>query len=191
MLRRIVLSSLLLVASLPAVAATQKYAIDPNHTQVRFTWNHFGFSNPSATLENLTGFLMLDTADLTKSSVSVSMPLSGLHTGVAKLDEHLKSPAFFDAAKYPEITFNSTKVEQAGKDELKVTGNLTAHGVSHAVTLRVHVNKIGQNPMMKAPAAGFEADTTLKRSDFGVGAYVPMVSDEIRVHITLDSHPAK
>lgn len=191
MLRRLVLLSLLVVASLPAFAGTQKYAIDPNHTQVRITWNHFGFSNPSATLENLEGFIMLDTADLAKSSVSVNMPLTGLHTGVEKLDEHLKSPAFFDAAKFPEITFNSTKVEKAGKDELSVTGNLSVHGVTHPVTLQVHVNKIGDNPMMKVAGAGFDAETTLKRSDFGIAAYVPNVSDEIRVHITLDSHPAK
>ncbi|MEO8802578.1 MAG: YceI family protein [Rudaea sp.] len=191
MLRRIVLSSLLVVASLPAFAATQKYTIDPNHTQVRITWNHFGFSNPSATFEHPKGFVMLDSADLTKSSVSVSMPLSGLHTGVEELDEHLKSPAFFDAAKFPDITFNSTKVEKAGKDELKVTGTLSVHGVTQPVTLQVHVNKIGDNPMTKSPGAGFDAQTTLKRSDFGIRAYVPMVSDEIHVHITLDSHLAK
>lgn len=191
MLRRMFLSSLLVVASLPVFAASQKYAIDPDHTQVRITWNHFGFSNPSATFENPKGVVMLDSADLTKSSVSVSMPLSGLHTGVAELDEHLQGPAFFDAAKYPDITFNSTKVEKAGTDELKVTGDLSIHGVTHPVTLQVHINKIGDNPMTKTPGAGFDAQTTLKRSDFGIGAYVPNVSDAIGVHITLDSHLVK
>ena len=189
MLRRIVLSTLLL-ASLPALAA-QKYDIDSTHTQVQFTWNHFGFSNPSATLEKIGGDFEIDTADLSKSTISVKMPLDGLHTGVAKLDEHLKSADFFDAAKFPEITFKSTKVEKSGAEQLKVTGDLTVHGVTKPVTLAVKVNKIGDNPMMKTPSAGFDADVTIKRSEFGVGAYVPNVSDDIKVHITFDSHLAK
>jgi len=189
MLRRVLLSTLL-VASLPAMAA-QKYDIDGGHTQVQFTWNHFGFSNPSALLEKINGAIDLDTADLTKSSVSVTLPLDGLHTGVPKLDEHLKSPDFFDAAKFPNVTFKSTKVEKAGADALKVTGDLTVHGVTKPVTLAVKVNKIGDNPMMKAASAGFDADVTIKRSEFGVDKYVPNVSDDIKVHITLDSHQAK
>jgi polyisoprenoid-binding protein YceI len=190
MIRRILLSSLLAAASLPALAATQKYDIDAGHTQVTFTWNHFGFSNPSATLEKISGAIELDTADLTKSSVAVSMSLDGLHSGVPKLDEHLKTAEFLDAAKFPDITFKSTKVEKSG-EALKISGDLTVHGVTKPVTLNAKVNKIGDNPMMKSLSAGFDADVTIKRSDFGVGAYVPNVSDDIRVHITLDSHLAK
>ena len=190
MLRRVLLSSLLAVASLPALAA-QKYDIDTAHTQVQFTWNHFGFSNPSATLEKISGDFQLDTADLTKSTISVTLPLAGLHTGVEKLDTHLKSADFFDAAKYPDITFKSTKVEKSGADGLKITGDLSVHGVTKSLTLNARVNKIGDNPMMKSQSAGFDADVTIKRSEFGVSAYVPNVSDDIHVHITLDSHLAK
>ncbi|HZP67756.1 MAG TPA: YceI family protein [Rudaea sp.] len=189
MLRRILLTSLLAAASLPALAA-EKYDIDSGHTQVQFTWNHFGFSNPSAMLEKISGDFELDTADLTKSSISVTLPLDGIHTGVPKLDEHLKSPDFFDAAKYPNVTFKSTKVEKVGADHLKVTGDLTIHGVTKSVTLPVKINKIGDNPMMGAPSAGFDSDLTIKRSDFGVDKYVPNVGDDIHVHITFDSHKA-
>jgi polyisoprenoid-binding protein YceI len=189
MLRRVLLSSLL-VLSLPAMAA-QKYDIDGGHTQVQFTWNHFGFSNPSAMLEKISGDFEVDTADLTKSTISVTLPLDGLHTGVPKLDEHLKSPDFLDAAKNPNITFKSTKVEKAGAAELKVTGDLTVHGVTKPVTLAVKVNKVGDNPMMKAPSAGFDADVTIKRSEFGVDKFIPNVGDDIKVHITLDSHQPK
>jgi polyisoprenoid-binding protein YceI len=193
MLRRILFLSFL-AASVPAFAAEQ-YDIDPGHTVVTFGWNHFGFSNPSARLEQISGSVMLDTGDLTKSTVSVKMPLDGLHTGVAKLDEHLKSPEFFDAAKYPDITFKSTKVEKVSANTLKVTGDLSVHGVTKPVTLNVKVNKIGifEIPQMKIkmPAAGFDADVVIKRSDFGVSSYVPAVSDEIPVHITLDSKQAK
>ncbi len=191
MLRRVLLVSLLAAASLPAFAAAQKYEIDPTHTQVTFTWNHFGFSNPSATLEKISGSFNLDTADLTKSSITVTMPLDGLHTGVPKLDEHLKTADFFDAAKYPDITFKSTKVEKTGADTLAVTGDLTVHGVTKPETLAVKINKIGENPMMKSQSAGFDAEATIKRSDFGVDKYVPNVSDDIHVHITLDSHLVK
>ncbi|MEP6485274.1 MAG: YceI family protein [Rudaea sp.] len=188
--RRILLTSLLTAAALPAVAA-EKYDIDATHTQVIFTWNHLGFSNPSASLEKITGDFELDTKDLTKSSINITLPLDGLHTGVPKLDEHLKSPDFFDAAKFPNITFKSTKIAKSGENALKITGDLTIHGVTKPVTLDAKVNKIGDNAMMKKPSAGFDATTTIKRSDFGVTKYVPDVSDEIPVRITFDSHAAK
>lgn len=182
--------SVLLLASLPAFAA-EKYAVDAGHTVVTFGWNHFGFSNPTARLEKIDGVLNLDTADITKSSISVTMPLDGLHSGVEKLDTHMKTDEFLDAAKFPAITFKSTKVEKVGAEGLKITGDLTVHGVTKSVTLNGKINKIGDNPMMKIASAGFDADVVLKRSDFGVTKYVPMVSDEIPVHITLDSHLAK
>lgn len=191
MLRSILLFGTLLAVSLPAFAAVEKYEIDPNHTQVRFTWNHFGFSNPGAMLENIRGAIMLDTADLTKSSVSVTMPLSGIDTGVDKLDEHLKAADFLDAAKYPDITFKSTKVEKTGTDKLAVTGDLDVHGVSRPVTLQVRINKIGENKMIASKSAGFDAEVVLKRSDFGVDKYVPSVSDAIHVHITVSADLAK
>ena len=135
--------------------------------------------------------LQLDTADLSKSSVSVTLPLEGLHTHVPKLDEHLRSPDFFDAAKFPEIAFKSNKVEKVGSDGLKISGDLTLHGVTKPVVLNARINKIGENPMMKMDSAGFDADVTIKRSEWGVDKYVPNVSDEIKIHISLDSHKAK
>jgi polyisoprenoid-binding protein YceI len=190
MLRRILLSSLLAAACLPAMAA-EKYDIDPGHTQILFTWNHLGFSNPSATLEKIGGEFQLDTADLTKSSITVVLPLDGVHTGVPKLDEHLKTPEFFDASKYPEVRFKSTKVEKSGAEGLKITGDLSMHGITKPVTLNAKVNKIGDNAMMKTKSAGFDADVTLKRSDFGLSYGVPAVSDDIKVHITLSANVAK
>ena len=190
MIRRVLLSALFAVASASAVAA-EKYDIDQNHTYVTFTYNHFGFSNPIVRLEKVTGDFELDTGDLAKSTISVTLPLDGLHTGVPKLDDHIRSPDFFDAAKYPDLTFKSTKVEKVGANGLKISGELTAHGITKPVVLNAKVNKIGENAMMKLPSAGFEADTTLKRSDFGVDKYAPGVSDEIKVHISLDSHKAK
>ena len=110
--------------------AAEKYDIDASHSGVVFGWNHFGFSNPTARFDRIEGSMLLDKTDLTKSSISVTLPVESLDAGVAKLDEALKSPDFLDAAKYPTITFKSTKVEKAGDNGLKITGDLTVHGVT-------------------------------------------------------------
>ncbi|MGE5167372.1 MAG: YceI family protein [Deltaproteobacteria bacterium] len=190
LLRRLLLTSLLAVSA-SAFAAPQTFTIDPNHTQVSFTYDHFGFSNPTGRLEDIKGTLVVDQADWAKSSVEVTMPLSGLHTGVPKLDEHLKTPDFFDAAKFPDVTFKSTKVTKTGAGKLDIAGDLTVHGVTKPVTLHAHVNKIGENKMIGSQSAGFDADTMLKRSEFGMSKYVPAVSDEVHIHITVSADAAK
>lgn len=194
------LSISLLFASLSAVAAvttkgpaTEKYDIDASHSGVVFAWNHFGFSNPTARFDKIEGSVLLDKNDLTRSSISVSLPIDSLDTGIAKLDEELKGSGFLDAAQFPTVTFKSTKVETTGTNGLKITGDLTVHGVTKSVALNATVNKIGifEIPgVMKAPAAGFDATAVIKRSDFGVTKYLPAVSDEIPVHITLDAKQA-
>ncbi|MGE7137182.1 YceI family protein [Luteibacter sp. NPDC031894] len=188
-LRYVALAGLLATAG-TAVAAPVTYKLDPGHTMVLFSWNHFGFSNPSANLGQVDGTLVYDEKDPSKATVEATLPMAGLDTFVPKLDEHLKSADFLDAAKYPNVTFKSTKVTPAGKGKLKVVGDLTVHGVTKPVTLDVTLNKVGPHPMMKMQTIGFDATTTLKRSDFGVGAYVPNVSDEIKVRITSEAHDA-
>ncbi|MBB3227790.1 polyisoprenoid-binding protein YceI [Luteibacter sp. Sphag1AF] len=176
-----------LIAAGSAQAAPVNYTLDAGHTMVLFSWNHMGFSNPTANLGGVQGTLVYDEAAPTKSSVEVTLPLSALDTHVPALDDHLKKPDFFDAAKYPDITFKSTKVAAAGKGKLNVTGDLTVHGVTKPVTLAVTINKVGEHPMLKAQAAGFDAVASIKRSDFGMGAYVPNVSDEIKIRITTEA----
>jgi len=178
-------------ATLAVQAAPVTYKLDPNHTMVLFSWNHFGFSNPTADLGIAQGTLVFDAADPAKSSVDVTMPLSKLDTHVGALDEHLKKPDFFNADKYPVVTFKSTKVEPLGGDKFKVTGDLTVHGVTKPVVLDATLNKAGMHPMLKVPAIGFDATATIKRSDFGVGAYVPAVSDEVQIRITTEADAAK
>lgn len=190
----ILASSAVFAADGAKVPVTEKYDIDASHSGVVFGWNHFGFSNPSARFDKIEGSVQLDKADLTKSSVSVTLLVESLDTGVAKLDEVLKSPDFLDATRYPTITFKSTKIEKTGGNGLKITGDLTVHGVTRPVTLDARVNKIGifEIPgVIKTPAAGFDATTVIKRSDFGVAKYVPAVSDEMPVRITLDAKQAQ
>ncbi|WKL58068.1 YceI family protein [Asticcacaulis sp. ZE23SCel15] len=183
----LVAAALLGASFSPALAAPETYAIEPTHTEVLFSWSHFGFSKPTGKFMNAVGTLVLDEAAPANSSVEVSFAIDGLNTGVAKLDEHLKKPDFFDAAKFPTATFKSTKVAVTGADTAKVTGDLTIHGVTKPVTLDVKLNKIGEN-MMKKKTAGFSATGDIKRSDFGIGAYVPAVSDEITLSITAEAN---
>lgn len=179
---------MLTLASASVLAAPETYTLDPNHTQTLFTWNHFGFSNPTANFNQVNGTLVFDAADPAKSSVDVTIPVASIDTHVPALDEHLKQADFFDAVKYPTITFKSTHVEPGNKpDTFKVTGNLTVHGVTKPVILLATLNKRGEHAMRKAPAIGFDATTTLKRSDFGLGAYVPAVSDAVHVHVTTEA----
>ncbi|MFS8375391.1 polyisoprenoid-binding protein [Xanthomonas campestris] len=176
----------------PAVqVASGTYTLDPTHTDVLAQWSHFGFSNPTAHFGNVDGTLVYDAADVTKSTVQVTLPLSGLNSFTAKFDEHLKSGDFFDAAKFPSATFKSTKVESAGTNKLTVTGDLTIKDQTKPVVLDVTLNGAGEHPMKKVPAAGFDATTTIKRSDFGVGQYAPNVSDEVKIRITTEALQAK
>ena len=172
------LATALLLAAGSATAAPVRYDLDPNHTRIDFSWTHFGFSHPMG---------RFDPADPTKSSVTVTIPIDSIDTGVAKLDAHLKTDEFFDVAKYPTATFKSTRVERSGEHGLKVTGDLTLHGVTKPVVLDVTVNKVGRHPMAGRDAAGFDASATIKRSDFGISNYVPNVSDEIRLSISTEA----
>lgn len=184
-------AALLAFAAAPAFAAPVTYKIDPTHTTVLAQWNHFGFSNPSASFGNVEGTLVYDAADVAKSSVEVTLPLSGLEGFSAKFNEHLRSADFFDVAKFPKATFKSTKVEAAGEGKLKVTGDLTVKDITRPVVLDVTLNKAADHPMTKAPTIGFDATTTLSRSEFGVGNYAPAVSDEVSLRITTEASVPK
>lgn len=180
-----VLSSALVAA--PTFAAPVEYTIDPNHSQVRFGWNHFGFSNIEARFDTISGTFVYDAEHVAGSSVQATIDVTSVDSGVAKLDEHLQSPDFFDTAKFGTATYKSTAVSAAGEGKLKVDGDLTVHGVTKPVSLEVTINKIGPHGMTQKPSAGFDATATIKRSDFGVGQYVPNVSDEIKITITVEA----
>jgi polyisoprenoid-binding protein YceI len=188
---RYVMLAGLLGAAMSAQAAPVTYQLDPGHTMVLFTWNHFGFSNPTANLGISDGTLVFDQQNPSKSSVQVTMPLSNLDTHVTALDKHLKEPDFFDADKFPTASFKSTSVQSLGGNHYKITGDLTVHGVTKPVVLNATLNKSGKHPMTGQPAIGFNATGTLKRSDFGLGAYVPNVSDEIKLDITTEAEVPK
>ena len=138
----------------------------------------------------MEGTLSLDEAKPEDSKVSATIQLANLVTGIDKLDEHLKSPDFFDAAQFPTATFVSDKIEVGTNNTAKVHGTLTVHGVSKPVVLDVTLNKIGEN-MMKKKTAGFSISTTLKRSDFGMDKYAPALGDDVKIHIESEANLAE
>ena len=190
-MRKLLLTTALLALAGPAFAAPVSYRMDPKHTNVLASWTHFGFSNPSVNFGNADGSITYDAAKPSASSVQVTLPLSGLSALADQFYDHLTSADWFDAAKYPDATFKSTRVEAVGKGKLKVTGDLTIKGITKPVVLDVTLNGQGPHPMTKAQSIGFDATGTVRRSDFGLDKYVPNVSDEVRLRITTEASVAK
>lgn len=173
-----------------SVQAAEKYILDQEHSYAIWGVNHFGFSKVTGKV-SAEGTLMLDEANLQNSSVNVKLNMNNLEMGVgSKFDNMLKGNKFFNVSSFPEATFVSNKVEVNGKQAIKVYGTLTLHGISKPVTLNVRINKIGQHAYYGTKAAGFSAITTLKRSEFGLSAYSPGVSDGVTVEIEVEAKKA-
>lgn len=186
MTRTTLLFASLLLAVGTAQASTVEYKLDPNHTQVLATWDHGGYSNPVANFGQVDGTLVYDADKVSASKVEVTLPLSGLETFVPDLNEHLRSADFFEAAKWPNATFKSTKVEKVGENKLKVTGNLTIRDVTRPVVLDVTLNKSGEG-RDGAPKIGFDATTSFNRSEFGVAKFIPNVGDRVQIRISTEA----
>jgi polyisoprenoid-binding protein YceI len=187
-LRYSMFAALLLTAG---IAQAETYVLDPVHTQVTFYINHFGFSNSSGRFLVSKGTLDYDGKDWSKAAVQTTVDVNSLDFGNATWKEHISDPRFLDAKKFPTMEFKSTKVEVIGGNKLKVHGDLTLHGVTKPVVLDTTVNKAAPHPFTKQPAAGFSATTKIKRSEFGVAAYVPNVADEVEIRIEVEASVPK
>jgi len=192
-MRTALLLALLTASTAPAaaIAAPVTYQLDPTHTDVLFTWNHNGFSFPTGRAAISSGTLTYDAAKPTASQVQVELPLAELATHVPKLDEIVKSDKLFDAAKFPQATFRSTSVSTQGSGRLKITGDLTLHGVTRPVVLDATLNKLGEHPSRKVPTIGFNATAVIRRSEFGLDAFLPNIADEVQLRITTEAQGAK
>jgi polyisoprenoid-binding protein YceI len=173
----------------PALALAQSsWIIEPNHSHAGFAVRHLVISNVRGEFGKTTGTVQLDERDVTRSSVEATIETGTIDTRVADRDAHLRSPDFFDVAKYPKITFKSTKVEKAGDGKLKVTGNLTIKDVTKPVVLDV----TGPTAEIKDPwgktRRGISASGKINRRDFGLtwGKVVeagPVVGDDVTIEI--------
>jgi polyisoprenoid-binding protein YceI len=179
-----------LVLAAPSAAFATEYVIDSAHSGASFAVKHLMVSNVRGTFSNVTGTVNYDEKDVTKSTVEATIDAKTIDTDEPKRDEHLRSPDFFDTEKHPTITFKSTKVEPASEGMLKVTGNLTMHGVTKPVVMDVE----GLTQEVKDPwgnsKRGATATTKINRKDFGLTwnkaleAGGVAVGDEVK--ITLD-----
>jgi polyisoprenoid-binding protein YceI len=191
------ITTLIFAFSLPLMASASTWNIDPEHSNVGFKIKHLMVSNVKGSFEKFNGIVELNEKEITKSKVEVSIETTSINTNVQKRDAHLRSADFFDVAKYPAMTFKSKKVAKAGKDKLKVTGDLTLHGVTREVVLNVD----GPTKESKDPYGnirkGASATTMINRKDFGLtwnaaletGGVV--VGDEVNILIEIEMVKAK
>ncbi|GFO60638.1 polyisoprenoid-binding protein [Geomonas silvestris] len=168
MKRTIAAVATVVTLSLPSFAFASTWSIDPEHSNIGFKVRHMMVSNVKGSFEKAGGTVEINDKDITKSKVEVNIDTNSVNTNIAKRDAHLRGPDFFDAAKYPTMTFVSKKVAKAGKDRLKVTGDLTLHGVTKQVVLDVE----GPSKESKDPwgniRKGATASTKISRKDFGL-----------------------
>ena len=177
---------MLFLLAAPASAAPEKYTYDPAHTQIFFSVNHIGFSNPMGKFKNFSGGFIFDQEKPENSSAEITIDVNSLDLSSEAWEHHLKSPDFFNAEKFPAMTFKSTKIVKTGDKTATMTGDLTLLGTTKPVTLTVTFNKAGTFPMNKNYVAGFNLTGTLKRSDFGMKAFLPMISDDVSLTINVE-----
>ena len=173
------------VLTVPAFAATSTWQIDPNHANAQFTVRHLGISNVQGEFTKISGTIELDDTDISKSSVNATIDVASVDTRVQRRDDDLRSPNFFDAAKFPTMTFQSTKIWKTGDGTAKMTGNLTIKGVTKEVTFDVS----GPTDPIKDKAGsrrGVSATTKINRQDFGVSADPGVVGDQISIALDLE-----
>jgi hypothetical protein len=182
------IAALFLASANSFAQEANQYKIDPNHTSVTWSANHFGFSNPSGKFSDIDGSITFDEKNPKKSEVSVTIKIASLNTNLPKFDQHLKSKDFFDAEAFPTATFVSKKVTVTGKNQAKVAGDFTLKGITKPVVLNVKFNKLGANPLSQKQTVGFSATAKIKRSEFGVNYALPNIADEVKLVIEAEAN---
>ena len=174
-----------IVFAITCAAETETWEIDPNHTTSQFSIRHLGISTVRGVFEKTNGTVIYDPVDPTKTQIDAILDASTVNTRIEKRDNDLRSPNFFDVAKYPAITFKSKKTEVEGQGKLKIIGDLTIHGVTKEVVLDVDgpsqpVSAMGRVRM------GAEATTTINRRDFGVNGAPMVAGDEVQIILDVE-----
>ncbi|MEO0861832.1 MAG: YceI family protein [Pseudomonadota bacterium] len=190
MIRTSLAAATLLLAT-PVLADTETFTLDSSHSQILFSYNHLGFSTTFGMFSGFEGTIEFDADDPAASSVSVSMPLTMMFTGWEARDKHFQSADFLDAAANQTVSFESTSIEVTGEDTALITGDLTLGGVTQSIVLDTKLNQAGDHPRANKPWLGFDATTTILRSDFDAGNFAPFVSDEVEIIISIEAEKAE
>jgi len=190
-MRSLVFALTALLSALATVpAAADSWVFDRQNTEVRFSWDHLGLSRQSGRFLEMRGQLDFTPTDPEAGSIDVTIRASSLWTGVRDLDDILKSPDYFDTARFPEIRFKSTGVRRIDDKTGELAGDLTLLGVTRPVTLTVRWNYTGEYPLAAINpiyqnkwVSGFSAETRILRSEWGLKRALPLISDEVRISI--------
>lgn len=167
----------------PAQVRAGTYTLDPAHSKITWSVDHFGFSTYTGQFAGGTGTLTIDPKAPAATKLDVTVDTNGVGTLNKALDDHLKSPDFLDTANHPTARFRSTQVVRTGERTADVNGQLTLRGVTKPVTLKATFNQAGTNPVDNTYSLGFDATAKIKRSEFGVSYAVPGVSDQVTLHL--------
>ncbi|GGK51839.1 YceI family protein [Salinarimonas ramus] len=173
------------------VAQAETYVLDSSHSQILFSYDHLGYSTTWGMFSGFEGTIEFVQDDPAASSVEVSFPVRTMLTGWEQRFSHFMSEDFFGAAEDEMVTFVSTGIEVTGENTALITGDLTLNGVTKSVVLDATLNQAGTHPMENKPWAGFDATTTLLRSDYELGMFAPFVSDEVEVRISIEAMQAE
>ena len=161
--------------------AQTKWNVDPNHSKLLFTVTHLGIADITGQFKKFEVSVNATKPDFSDAVFEFSADVASIDTEIEMRDNHLKSPDFFEAEKFPKMTFKSSSIKTTGKDKYQLSGDLTIRGITKPVTMDLWYRGTTENPQSKAPTAGFQLTGILKRSDFNIGAKfpAPMLSDEV------------
>ncbi len=185
-MKKIVAFAIAASLSTTVFAAPETYVLEKNHTLPRFEYNHMGYSIQLSRFDSATGKITIDRATKT-GSVDVTIDSTSINTGSDAFNEHIQAEDFLSTTKYPTITYKSNKVKFDGDKVASVDGELTIKGVTKPVTLTVVSFMCMPHPMMKKDTCGATATAKVKRSDFNMGKYAPLVGDEVTLTIPVEA----
>jgi polyisoprenoid-binding protein YceI len=191
MIKHLTAAALLAVVASTATAAPEAYILDASHSQILFSYNHLGYSTTHGMFSGFDGEIAFDQEDPAASSVNISFPVMSMLTGWEQRFAHLMSGDFFGASEGDMITFASTGIAVTGDNTAMITGDLTMNGVTKSVVLDATMNQAGTHPMAEKSWAGFDATTSVLRSDFNVGNFAPFVGDEVQIMISIEAMKAE
>jgi len=174
------------IQSIAAAIPVGTYVPDDTHAYLSFSYSHLGLSNPQLFFRDFDAVLELDGNNMSNSSVNITIDATSIDSSVPDLDEELKGDGFFDVANHPNITFQSTAYEQLTEDTGRLTGDLVVRGIARPATLDVKINSAAMSRNTRKEMIGVSVTGTVNRSDYGMDAYLPMISDELSLDIQVE-----
>ena len=181
--KALLISSALAVTTMASAALPSQWQLDDSHTRVGFSVNHLGFSTTMGRFNDMQGMVNYDIKDPSKTKLSFTIATDSIDTNWDARDTHLKTDEFFNVAKYPTMTFKSTKVSFINPQQAKVTGDFTMLGQTKPLTLDVTLNKIANSPLTKEPVIGFRATGNIDRAAYGMTAYAAGITTDVPIQI--------